>query len=659
MKTYRLDRPQPKSQLDYESALNPQQLAAVMAGDGPQLIIAGAGSGKTRTLTYRVARLIERGVPADSIALCTFTNKAAREMLQRVEHLVADRGRQVWGGTFHHLANRLLRDVAAVIGYQPEFSILDAEDAKDLLGDCLADGQTGKRSKKLSTRPGVLGGLLGLSINTLTPLDQIVIQYAPSLTGRLHGLLDAARKYRDRKQRMNVMDFDDLLYNLHRALQDEQVGAGLAGRFEHVLVDEYQDTTPLQAALVDALAKPQGNPSVVGDDAQSIYGFRGADPANILSFTERWPDAQIHKLEKNYRSSPQVLNLANASITHNVDQLQKTLTATRPDGELPALVPVRDADMEAAFVAQRICDFVDQGLGLSDMAVLYRAHHHSMQLQVELTRHEIPYLVRSGVRFFEQAHIKDVLAHLRLVLNPKEELSWLRVLRLQTGIGRTGAGQIWDRIARSDDPLSEAMGRVEADEIANRNRAGWLRVRKLLLRLDEPDARQHASVAITAVLEGAYGELLPGLYNNPDGRRDDIEQLAQYADRFDDPLTFLAELNLLASFASETVMPAQRPDEMLTLSSIHQAKGLEWGLVFVLSLNEGSFPHPRSLAEQGGLEEERRLFYVACTRTKESLHLLTRQVDDRAGRHRVLLQPSRFLDEVSGHDLYERWVIEG
>ena len=658
MKTYRLDRPQPKNLIDYEAVLNPRQLEAVMAGDGPQLIIAGAGSGKTRTLTYRVARLIERGVPANSIALCTFTNKAAREMLQRVEHLVAERVNQVWGGTFHHLANRLLRDVAPVIGYRSEFSILDAEDAKDLLGDCLADGQAGKRRKKLGTRPGVLSGLLGLSINTLTPLDQIVLQQAPALAGKLDSLLEAARKYRDRKQRMNVMDFDDLLYNLHRALHDQQVGAGLAGRFEHVLVDEYQDTSPLQAALVDALAKPHGNPSVVGDDAQSIYGFRGADPDNILSFSERWPDAQIHKLKENYRSSPQILNLANASITHNADQIQKTLTATRPDGELPAVVPVRDADMEAAFVAQRIFDFVDQGIGLSDMAVLYRAHHHSMQLQVELTRREIPYLVRSGVRFFEQAHIKDVLAHLRLVLNPKEELSWLRVLRLQAGIGRTGAGQIWARISSSDDPLIEAMTRVEAKEIASRNRAGWQRVCELLLRLDKPDARQHASVAISAVLEGGYGELLPGLYNNPDSRRDDIEQLAQYADRFDDPIAFLAELNLLASFASETVLDTERPNEMLTLSSIHQAKGLEWGVVFVLCLNEGAFPHPRSLAEQGGLEEERRLFYVACTRTKESLHLLTRQVDDRAGHHRVLLQPSRFLDEVSGLDLYERWVIE-
>ncbi len=658
MKTYRLNRPQPGG-LDYESALNPQQLDVVMAGDGAHLVIAGAGSGKTRTLTYRVARLIERGVPADGLVLCTFTNKAAREMLDRVEHLVAGEVHRVWGGTFHHLANRLLRAAAAQLGYGDDYTILDQEDARDLLGDCLAERAGDKRGRKLGTRPAVLGGLIGLAINTLTPLDQIVLERAPTLVRQLDDLLAAARAYRQRKQKMNAMDFDDLLLLLHQLLAEQPRQAeALTRGFQHVLVDEYQDTSPLQAELVDLLAGPSGNLTVVGDDAQSIYAFRGADPENILTFQERWPDGDLHKLERNYRSTPQVLALANAAIAANIRQIPKQLEATVPDGELPALVPLRDGDQEAAFVAQRVMELADEGVGLADMAVLYRAHHHSMQLQVELTRRGIPYLVRSGVRFFEQAHIKDVLAHLRLLVNPREELSWLRALRLQPGVGRTGAARIWERLARSDDPLGATLGPGAEQLASGRNRSGWDRLRGLLSSLADPEARQHASVAIQAVLDGGYAELLPNLYSNPDSRREDIEQLAGYADQFDDPHSFLSELNLLASFASETILAADSPEESLTLSSIHQAKGLEWRVVFVLALNEGAFPHPRAIQEDSGLEEERRLFYVAVTRTKELLHLLTRQVDDRPGRRRLLLKPSRFLDETAGRDLFERWAIE-
>ena len=629
-----------------------------MSGDGQHLVIAGAGSGKTRTLTWRVARLIERGVPADAVVLCTFTNMAAREMLSRVEHLVEGEARRVCGGTFHHLANRLLRDLAESAGYGVDYTILDQEDARDLLGDCIVALGRG-RGRRQAFRPAVLDSLIGLSVNTMTPLEQVVLHRAPALVNRLDDLLAAARAYRDRKKRMNVMDFDDLLLNLQRLLEEKPKEAGsIASRFLHVLVDEYQDTSPLQADLVDRLSEAHGNLTVVGDDAQSIYGFRGANPDNILTFTDRWPGAILHKLELNYRSTPQVLGLANASIAHNERQVPKQLQATLPDGDLPALVPVRDADMEAAFVAQRVVELSDEGMDLGELAVLYRAHHHSMQLQVELTRREIPYLVRSGVRFFEQAHIKDVLAHLRLVLNPRDELSWLRVLRLQHGVGRTGAASIWDKLHQGDDPLGAALGGLAVSDLPSRNRTGFERLRALLERLNHDDARQQASVAIQAVLQGGYEELLPGLYANHESRLDDIVQLAQYADRFEDPRSFLAELNLLASFASETVFEPSIPEETLTLSSIHQAKGLEWRSVFVLALNEGSFPNPRALNEEGGLEEERRLFYVALTRAKEQLYLISRQVEDRPGQRRLLQRPSRFLDEVAGRDLFERWAIE-
>ncbi len=657
MRTYRLQAPAPAGHIDYRAELNEQQHEVVMAGGGARLVIAGAGSGKTRTLTYRVARLLEQGVAADRIALCTFTNKAAHEMLSRVEHLVAGEARRVAGGTFHHLANRLLRERSAAVGLSQDYSILDQEDARDLLGDCLSAVTGMRRRRQLAIQPNVLLGLIGLAVNTITPLQQVVLERAPGLVAKLDDLLAAARAYRDRKLQMNAVDFDDLLWLFDQLLAEQPQGAALAELFDHVLVDEYQDTSPLQADLVDRLATGSGNLTVVGDDAQSIYGFRGADPSNVLTFAERWPEMQLHKLEINYRSSPQILELANATIAHNRDQVPKTLRPTRPTAERPALVPLRDGDMEAAFVAQRVLELSDEGLDLDEMAVLYRAHHHSMQLQVELTRRGIPYRVRSGVRFFEQAHIKDVLAHLRAVLNPREELSWLRLLRLQPGIGRTGAARIWQQLSRHQDPLRAALA-LEPEAVAARNRPGWHRVRRLLDQLTSEPTRDQAGLAIQAVLDGGYAELLPGLYRDADSRRDDIVQLAAYADRFNDPRSLLAELNLLASFASETVLEPGETETLLTLSSVHQAKGLEWRVVFVLALNEGAFPHPRAVREQGGLEEERRLFYVAVTRCQQQLYLLSRQVEDRPHQRRTLLKPSRFLDEVAGGSLFERWQIE-
>jgi len=657
--------------MSHASSLNSRQLEAVQAGDGAWLVIAGAGTGKTRTLTYRVAHLIDQGVSPDAILLCTFTNKAANEMLTRVEDLVAGEvsrieggevpnnprviggevpnSPRVIGGTFHHVANRFLRQHAEVLGLAASYTILDSEDASDLLSSCIASEMSGREA----VRAPVLSRLIGMAVNTMTPMDETIRQYAPELNPRRETLLEVAQAYQERKREMNLMDFDDLLWLFWRLLE-EQPELGIGQGFQHVLVDEYQDTSRLQARIVDHLAAVHGNLTVVGDDAQSIYRFRGAEADNLLGFLERWPEAGTIKLEENYRSSEPILNLANASIAHNPKQMTKRLYCRIEDGPKPCRIPVQDVEMQAAFVAQRVAELHDvDGLSLSEMAVLYRAHHHSMELQVELTRRGIPFLVRSGLRFFEQAHIKDVLAHLRVLDNPADELSWARCLRLQAGIGRAGADRIIKALRGQDDFWRVVQSDAFAAGLPARSRKGFAVLIKILSRIQT----EKVGETITLLLKEGYGEKLIGLYTHPESRREDIEQFAAYAGRFSDLRTFLSELNLSSGIVGEEVLDAGAAEDALVLSSIHQAKGLEWTAVFLLWLNEGQVPHARALGEEGGLAEERRLFYVALTRAKRWLHLISCQVDDRPGRNRILLRPSRFLAELEP-DLMDLWRIE-
>jgi DNA helicase-2/ATP-dependent DNA helicase PcrA len=658
MKKYTLSSPVTRSRIDYQAELNSQQYEVVTAEDGPILVVAGAGSGKTRTLTYRVAHLVDRGVPPSEIVLCTFTNKAAREMLARVEHLVEGNIRRVWGGTFHHLANRILREHCSRLGYRDGYIILDQEDSHELMAACIAEREKGGL-KRLLPRAAVLAEQVSFASNTQISLDQVILKRAPALIPIMDDILAIARAYRERKKANQAMDFDDLLTNLMELLSEyPQVAQEVSKRFRHVLVDEYQDTNSLQCDIIDRLAVVHRNLSVVGDDAQSIYGFRGANPDNMLRFRERWPDARVYKLETNYRSTPQILQVANRSILHNHNQLEKKLSATRPPGPVPALVSVKDAEMQAAFVAQRIMELAGEGIPLGDMAVLYRAHSHSLLLQVELTRRSIPYIVRSGVRFFEQAHIKDVLAYMRLLENPLDELSWLRVLKLQPGIGRTTALKIWEQARQEPEPLDFVIHRYSASQLPSRIATGFQQLQKMLMEISKEEVRRRPSLVIQSLMENGYRELLPNLYLNPESREEDIEQLAAYSDHYDDLRTFLAELNLLSGFTTEEVLAGAKPEDALVLSTVHQAKGLEWKIVLVLNLNEGFFPHPWALNEADGSEEERRLFYVALTRTMDELYLITPLVADRAGQRRVLLKPSRLVTEIDEDDMLERWNVE-
>jgi DNA helicase-2/ATP-dependent DNA helicase PcrA len=645
--------------LDLDKELNAEQRAVVLAGAGPILVIAGAGSGKTRALTYRVARLLADGVPADRLLLCTFTNRAAREMLRRVEELCGVDTRALHSGTFHHVANLLLRRYHDRLGLPAGFGILDREDARDLLGACVEAEGVKLLSQRRLPQPRVLASLLSRAVNSDVGMADAVTRYAPRFADVGDVVVRVVDRFAARKAAMGMVDFDDLLV-LWRALLVEHadVATELRDRFEHVLCDEYQDVSRLQGELCDLCAAGHRNLMVVGDDAQSIYSFRGADFRNILEFPTRYPDATVHKLETNYRSSPEVLELANRSITHNRAQHPKALRAVRPSAERPALVPLADVYQQAEFVAQRLLELHQaEGVPLREIAVLYRNHAHALELQVELTRRKVPYVVRSGLRFFEQAHIKDVVSYLRVSVNPQDELAWTRVLKLYHGVGEKTAARIALHARRAGVHAADAVqSLLEAGQLPGPARESTRSLQALLGRLREPPNDPAAQIA--RVVAGHYGDYAAGAFPNAEARVEDLTQLADYAARFPDAPAFLAELSLVAGVAAEAVVPGEPPEEHLTLSTIHQAKGLEWTCVFLLWLADGRFPSAQALRAPEEEEEERRLFYVAVTRSRRHLYLChPRWADDSRGL-RTILRPSRFVTEVdSAEPPYERWEI--
>src|SRR5512136_339887 len=648
---------------DSGGQLNDEQLAVIEAPDGPLLVIAGAGSGKTRTLTWRVARLLHDGVDPESILLLTFTNKAAREMLRRVEEVARIDTRRIWGGTFHHVAHRVLREHAGMLGYEKGYSILDREDGRDVMAASIADCGLAVGARRFP-KSDVLIDLVSMAVNTQTPLADVLFARRPQFTPLTDEVLRVARRYAERKHGMNAMDFDDLLMNWKVLLAEhEPVRRALAGRFRHVLVDEYQDTNRLQGDVVDLVAAEHRNLCVVGDDAQSIYSFRGAHFANILEFEQRYPDARRFDLTVNYRSTPQILALANASIEQNLKQFPKDLRSVRGDGALPGLVPCRDVEQQAAFVAQRVLELRDEGIPLPEIAILYRAHHHSMEIQFELARRGIPFVVRSGVRFFEAAHVKDVLAHLRFAHNPGDELALKRVLKLAPGIGSMTADAVWNALAVRRRGGAGSVDELASPDVAShvppKAREGYRRAAELLRALTRAPTRDLPGECIEKVLDGGYEEYLRTAFLNADSRVEDIRQLADYARGYEDAEAFLSEIALLTELTAETVAESEEPDEKMVLSSVHQAKGLEWRAVFVVWLADGRFPSVQALRDPDGEEEERRLFYVACTRARDELALCYPIVSAPRDRERIVLKASRFLEELPGEPaVYERWQLD-
>lgn len=647
--------------IDYPKELNPEQLEVVTKAHGPCLVLAGAGSGKTRTIVYRVAYLLERGVSPQNILLLTFTNKAAREMLSRVELLLGAKPKGIWGGTFHSVAHRILRQFAREAGYQDNFSILDEEDARDLIKACLKDLDIDFKARRFPS-PAVVQSILSYSRNVQMPLSSVLetkhLRFLP-----LHDdLRQIAKTYADRKRQANVMDFDDLLEVFRDLLKSNSaIRQRLALQFRYILVDEYQDTNPVQAELVKILAEKHHNLLVVGDDAQSIYSFRAADLRNILEFPNVFSDTKIFKLETNYRSTPEILDLANDIITKNQTQFQKTLRPIKPGFSRPRLMPAASPVQEANFIADTILTLRDEGLKMEEIAVLFRATHHSQALEMELTKRDIPYEYRGGIKFFERSHIKDCLAFLRVKANSKDVLAWMRVLNLQVGIGIVTAGKLTNLLVEADS-LENALKRDVEAVLSARAKIGWQEARVILEKLvgDQGPGSLIKEVAGS----DEYQAYLEAEYPNWQERLEDLNQLAVFAEQFKDATQFLGEVSLHDDYGAARRAGATYDEERIILSTIHQAKGLEWDTVMVMHLTSDNFPNRRALLEEGGVEEERRLFYVAATRAARQLYLtypLTTGYDSL-----VFQRPSPFLEELNPEliedmEMTEEWeepVIE-
>lgn len=646
-----------KSSINYKSELNEQQYAAVTSGDGPILVLAGAGSGKTRTLTYRVACLIEKGIDPSQILLVTFTNRAAREMLQRVEMLLGGELKRIWGGTFHHVGNMLLRKYAKAIGYEANFTILDQEDCKDLIADCVTEAGIDTKAVRFP-KAGILENIGSLSVNRESEPSDTISEYYPYLEEMTLEIEKVLKHYKAKKQKANLMDFDDLLLNWHRLLKEQpKIKERLSIQFQHILVDEFQDTNKLQSDIIDEMASHYKNLMVVGDDAQSIYSFRGAEFRNILEFKERYPDAQTFKLETNYRSTPQILHLANESISHNIHQFPKELHSIKSGGPIPAVVPLNNAHQQAEFISQRIIELVDEGYSLNEIAVLYRAHYHSVELQMELTKRNIPFEIRSGLRFFEQAHIKDVLAHLKVIHNPADELSFKRMLKLNIGIGAKTASNIWEEASKEANPISVLLSDRIYHLLPRGAKEAWPEFYRRLERLSHPDLQESPAEMIRVVAEEGYLKYLQAVYTNYYDRAGDIEELSNFAVQYDSLNKFLSEVALQEGISGETILSDTISEKAaVTLTTVHRAKGLEWKAVFIIWAAEGNFPISKSYGDEEATEEERRLFYVASTRAKSDLYITYPILTTRYNVGNVILKPSEFIQELP-KDCYEKWQI--
>ena len=649
--------------IDYESELNAQQLAAVTATPGPALVLAGAGAGKTRTLTYRVAYLLEQGIPIDRILLLTFTNKAAKEMMERVQDLIGGDTSSLWGGTFHSVGHRILRRNAEVIGYPSTFTIMDREDAKDLMSMACTDAEIDTKATRFP-KPDLLCDILSMSINTGMNLERVMQEryfYFENLTEDIAKVHDA---YSKRKKSNGVMDFDDLLNQWLRLLRENNEARDyFQTKFQFILVDEYQDTNQVQCELIDQLGNRHHNIMAVGDDSQSIYSWRGANYRNILEFPERHEGTQVFKIETNYRSTPEILNCANAVIAGNPQQFEKKLTPVKKNGMKPALVSCNDANQQAEFIAQRALELRDEGILLENMVVLYRSHFHALELQLEFTRRNIPFTITSGIRFFEQSHIKDVAAYLKVVSNQKDEMAFKRIVLMLPGIGIKSADKLWKlyKAALEDEiTLKPDLAKIIQEltrSVPKKAISEWEQFAENVSQLEDGQNKGPGHL-IRLVVAAGYEDYLQNKFPNYYSRLEDLEQVAGFADQYETTEEFLSELALLSNLDSEANRNTQSDPEQIRLSTIHQAKGLEFEVVFVMMLCDGLFPSKRAIESPEGEEEERRLFYVAVTRAKTELYLsypLMRFMHGSGGE--TFQQPSRFINEI-GNVLVEEWNLQ-
>ena len=641
--------------INYQQELNPSQYEAATTRDGPVLVLAGAGSGKTRTLVFRVARMIEEGVDPASLLLLTFTRRAAEEMIQRAEALMGGRCDKVTGGTFHSFANTVLRRYASLLGFANAFTILDRTDSEDVINLFRSNMGLNKKERRFP-RKQTIAKIISLAANKTTSVAEVLDSQFPYLFSELDDLSQIEEDYRQYKRERSLLDYDDLLTHLRELLRSHpEVAERLSHTYRYIMVDEYQDTNRLQAEIVRLLAHVHDNVMAVGDDAQSIYSFRGATVRNIFEFPDLFPGTQVIKLEENYRSTQPILDLSNEIILQAKERYTKNLFTKKDSGIQPALIEADSERYQARFVAQKILELREEGVPLTEIAVLFRSSFHSFDLEIELSKRDLPFVKRGGFKFIETTHVKDVLAHLRVLANPQDAVSWHRILLLLEGVGPKSSDKILGHLLDGPDPLQRlaeypgrGVVRTEVQKLAAALRA-----------VSTPDLQPREQVDMIVQY---YGPILKR--NNPDDReysrrQRDLEQFANIAEGYRNVDRLLSDMALEPPNSSVgDVLATDRDEEgVLTLSTIHSAKGLEWHSVFIIEAVEGRFPSLYN-KEDDDLEEERRLMYVAATRAKENLFIsYPINIFDRA-TGMVLSKPSRFLEDIPRRILKPVFLIE-
>jgi len=636
--------------INYRDELNPSQYEAAAAVEGIYLIIAGAGTGKTRTLVYRVARLIESGYKPNSILLLTFTRKAANEMMRRASMLLDDRCSKIRGGTFHSFANITLRKYAKVVGLDSNFTILDQGDSEDVINLIHSQDKFLTKERRFPNKQ-TLGKVYSLSVNTKRTVQEIIQEDYPHFLPLLDKIIEIQKIYSDYKRKNNLLDYDDLLVYLKEFLYNGGLAAkAFTSEIKFIMVDEYQDTNHLQAEIVKGLAQYNRNVMVVGDDSQAIYSFRGADFKNIMEFPKLFPDVKIIKLEENYRSYQSILDFANRINHTALEKFEKNLFTRRGSGPLPNIVAATTENLQSKFIVEKILDLREEGVPLRDIAVLFRSSFHSFDLELELSKANIPFQKFGGMKFVETAHIKDVMAFLRIVVNPRDVISWYRVLLLHEGVGPKTAQKILDELATARITI-----KAEPDQQPEFSYQKLAPLFYLLYNLQKK--KMTPSEMLQAVYE-YYWDLFKANYDDWNKRKKDLEIFLNIVENYSSVDTLLSDMAIEPIIDSVVdIGPEDKENEFVTLSTIHSAKGLEWHTVFIIHAVEGYFPSSKSAENLEQIEEERRLMYVASTRAKNNLFITypMNLYDREAGT--TLSKPSRFISEITP-DLAEGWLLE-
>lgn len=631
---------------NFASELNPAQRDVVFFNNGPLLVIAGAGSGKTKTVTYRVARLISEGVPAHAILLLTFTRKSAQEMLQRASQLLDSRCNNVAGGTFHAFGNIMLRKYAHHIGYSPQFTILDRSDSEDLISQIRKSKPEIKGDKRFPKK-GTIASIIGKAINADKTLSTIISNEYPQFLEFIDTINNISREYEEQKQEMKVMDYDDLLTKFSTLLRtNPEVRAELQSQFKYIMVDEYQDTNHSQSEIITHLTNSDQNIMVVGDDSQSIYSFRGANFKNIMSFPTLFPSAQVIKLEQNYRSSQPILDLTNAVINQAKEKYSKTLFTENKSTSKPTYIETNSENAQSKFICKKILELRENDVPLNRIAVLMRSGWHSNDLEVELKASNLPFVKQGGFKFVEASHVKDVIAYLRIIYNPLDLLAWNRVLNFFDGLGPKSITTLIKHILKH----KSALPWVPLD--AYKKKKYYQELNGLLqLLFNQPQPLPKPEVLLNKILT-YYKPFFKLTYDNYNKRQTDLDSLESIVSKYNDLETLLTEMSLDPPTESQVdAVESSKDEENLVLSTIHSAKGLEWHTVFLISAVDGYLPSFQSLGDLGQLEEERRLMYVALTRAEKDLYILKPNLDMSKGNYyrfsgMQFSQPSRFLEEA-------------